>query len=554
MNDQWPAWEDLPDGELERQALEAASRPAGPRPPDTVDELIGALTAEGWLELETLVAVSDGAPEPTVMEWCGLAIRAMPMTSQGRARGDDFEKALARIAAPGIANQRSALARMKAAAEAWRKRVDAATREEGMNDVGMAFADPEPASAPLPFEEIAERIGAYFERWISAPFDFITAMVIWAIGTWGLPPGEQDARTGAMFYPYLRITSIDPNSGKTTALQSLRAVVRRPYATTRISPSALFRIQALYQPTLVIDEVGRFIVGDKDLEGLLDVACYRHGTVTLSEKRPHGPRGGETFVPQPFRCFGPIVLGGLGKLSPTVRSRSIRIRMQPAPAGRERVSLSQHAQEIAALREWVGPQLAAHADAIAEALERGPRSALPEDLHNRNRDVWSPLFAVAELIGGPWLEDCRAAYLRLHAPRKDEVTPVRDALDALQAFQEARKASYDAAARGELAERRIGFGPPERPYAAAHDALIPLDVVPVRSFREWLGTSPGGEFAIATASAAERPLSEKQIYRLLDEAEIYPRRFTKKKGDRRIFVNVFDLKDLERAWAEQRGE
>jgi hypothetical protein len=489
------------------------------------------------------------------MEWCGLAIRAMPMTSQGRARGDDFEKALARIAAPGIASQRSALARMKAAAEAWRKRVDAATREEGMNDVGMAFADPEPASAPLPLEEIAEHIGACFERWISAPFDFITAMVIWAIGTWGLPPGEQDARTGAMFYPYLRITSIDPNSGKTTALQSLRAAVRRPYATTRISPSSLFRTLALYQPTLVIDEVGRFIVGDKDLEGLLDVACYRHGAVTLSEKRPRGPRGGETFVPQSFRCFGPIVLGGLGKLSPTVRSRSIRIRMQPAPAGHERVPLSQHAQEIAALREWAGPQLAAHADAIAQALERGPRSALPEDMYNRDADLWSPMFAVAELIGGPWPEDCRAALARLRAPRKDDVTPVRDALDALQAFHEARKASYDAAARGE-APQRIGsfIGEFDRVFGAEHDPLVPLDVVPVRSFREWLDTGPGGEFAIATASAAERPLSEKQIYGLLDEAEIYRRRFTKKKGNRRIFVNVFDLKDLERAWAEQRGE
>jgi hypothetical protein len=98
MNGQRPAWQDLPDGELERQALDAASSPATLRPPDTVDELIGALTAEGWLELDTLVAVSDGAPDPTVMEWCGLAIRAMPMTSQGRARGDDFEKALARIA------------------------------------------------------------------------------------------------------------------------------------------------------------------------------------------------------------------------------------------------------------------------------------------------------------------------------------------------------------------------------------------------------------------------------------------------------------------------
>ena len=351
------------------------------------------------------------------------------------------------------------------------------------------------------------------------------------------------------------ITSIDPDSGKTTALQSLRGVVRRPYATTRISPSALFRIQALYQPTLVIDEVGRFIVGDKDLEGLLDVACYRHGTVTLSEKRAHGPRGGETFVPQSFRCFGPIVLGGLGKLSPTVRSRSIRIRMQPAPAGHERVSLSQHAQEIAALREWAGPQLAAHAETIAQALERGPRSALPEDMYNRDADVWSPMFAIAELIGGPWPEDCRAALARRRAPRNDDVTQVRDALDAVQAFHEARKASYDAAARGE-APQRIGsfIGEFDRAFGAEHDPLVPLDVgLSARSANGW-APAPGVNLQSRRPSAAERPLSESKIYSLLDEAEVYPRRFTKMHNGKRIFLQVLDLKDLERAWAEQRGE
>ncbi len=549
-----PNWEDIPDDELVRQATEDASQPEGSRPPDTVAELIELLSAESWLELDTLVAIPEGAPELNVMEWGGLALAAMPLTPQGRARGDEFERALARIAAPGIGQQRSVIARMKEAAKAWRRRVDAMIRDESATDVGLSFSDPEPASTPTPLGDIAERIGAYYDRWIIAPFDYITAIVLWAIGTWGLPPGEQNARTGAMFYPYLRVTSIDPNSGKTTVLQSLSAATRRPYPTTRISPSALFRIQALYQPTLIIDEVGRFIQGDKDLKGLLDVACYRHGTVTLSEKRAHGSRGGETFVPQSFRCFGPIVLGGLGKLSPTVRSRSIRIRMQPAPPGRDSLSLTQLAREIAELREWAAPQLAAHSQAIAEALERGPHGPLPNELRNRDRDVWSPLFAVAELIGGEWPQECLAAYKMLYSPRKDEVTPVRDALDALQAFQEARKASYEAVAKGAPVQRSPRFLDQDRARGAEYDAFIPLDKVPIRMFREWLGTPAGGQFAIATASPGEGPLSETKICQLLEEAEVYHHRFTKMKDDKRIFIQVFDLRDLERAWAEQRGE
>ena len=546
-------WKHMTDAERVA-AADAAVTAVHDAPPDTVDALKQRLADEGWTDLDLLVAVPEGALEPTVLEWCGLALAAMPATAQGAAGYDAFEQALAEIALPGMQNRRSAVARMKEGAKGWRHRANAASRDDWTTDVGISLVDPEAASTPLPLEEIAERIGGYFERWINAPFEFITAMVLWAIGTWGLPRGEQNAQSGAMFYPYLWITSIDPNSGKTTALQSLRAVVRRPYATTRISSSALFRIQSLYQPTLILDEIGRFIVGDKDLEGLLDVACYRHGTTTLSEKFARGARGGETFIPQCFCCFGPIALGGLGALSPTVRSRSIRLRMQPARAEHQRLSLSQHAKEIAALREWAAPQLAAHAGAIAEALDQGPRAALPEDLFNRDADVWSTMLAVAELLGGPWPADCRAAHVRLHTSRNDGVTPVRDALDALLAFQEARKAAYDAAASGRRPARFGDFGEHGRAFGASYDDLIPLDVLPVRSFREWLGTGPGGEFAIATASVAERPLSENQIYRLLAEADVYPHRFTKKKGDRRVFAQVFDLKDLERAWAEQRGE
>ncbi len=228
--------------------------------------------------------------------------------------------------------------------------------------------------------------------------------------------------------------------------------------------------------------------------------------------------------------------------------------MQPAPVGREGVPLARHAREVAELREWVAPQLAAHAALIAETLERGPRAAFPEELRNRDRDVWSPLFALAEAIGGSWPQECLAAYKILYSPRKDEVTPVRDALDALQAFQEARKASYDAVANGAPPHRSVRFGDQDQARGAEYDALIPLGKVPIRLFREWLSTPAGGQFAIATASPGEGPLSETKIYQLLEEAEVYHRRFTKMKDGKRIFIQVFDLQDLERAWAEQRGE
>ena len=307
-----------------------------------MEELIALLNTRGWVELDTLVALAEGAPPPNVMEWGGLALAAMPLTPQGRVRGDDFRKDLAQLVAPGQ-KVPGACAAMKRAAEAWRR--SAATVVAG--DVEREFVDPDPAANPAPLQEIADVIGSAFDDWIDARVEYVDIMVLWAIGTWGLLPGCSPRQAGIdggpMFYPYLWFTSVDPNSGKSTALRSLAGAVRRPMSVQRISASAVFRTLAASQPTPLIDEVGRFITGNKDLEGLLDVACYRDGVVRLSEK-VGTPEGGETFAPRKFFCFSAIAMGGLGDVASTIRSRSIRLRMTPAKASHNPVRLRSRAK------------------------------------------------------------------------------------------------------------------------------------------------------------------------------------------------------------------
>src|SRR5262249_11380678 len=48
--------------------------------------------------------------------------------------------------------------------------------------------------------------------------------------------------------------------------------------------------------------------------------------------------------------------------------------------------------------------------------------SIPAELINRTRDNWSPLFAIAEVAGGEWLEKCRAAALVFQEGRPDETS------------------------------------------------------------------------------------------------------------------------------------
>jgi len=112
--------------------------------------------------------------------------------------------------------------------------------------------------------------------------------------------------------------------------------------------------------------------------------------------------------------------------------------MKPAGPSHKAMRLADHMRAVSALAEKVAP----HVDKIRAQLEQGP-STLPPDLINRDADVWEPMFAIAELVGGEWPEHCLAAHRLLGRPRHATAdTLLRDLLDALQAFQRAREANY----------------------------------------------------------------------------------------------------------------
>ena len=202
----------------------------------------------------------------------------------------------------------------------------------------------------------------------------------------------------------------------------------------RITPAALFRDLAALQRCGLIDEIDDLIRSHPEIASLLEMACYRDGEVKLTEAVTRN--GHEKRVVVRFRLFGPLAVASVDRGSgearrSTLRSRSIRLRMVPSKK-KEMLSLENHARAVGDMAEDIGPHLAAHADAIREAMEPGRATTQPGSLRNRRRDVWRPLFAIAELLGDDWPQRCLAACKLIELTGKSPaVSDARDCLDAM---------------------------------------------------------------------------------------------------------------------------
>ena len=198
--------------------------------------------------------------------------------------------------------------------------------------------------------------------------------------------------------------------GKSTMLEIVQHVVRRPLAATDTSEAAMFRAIDRWRPTLLIDEADRLFAKSRDLVGLVNSGYSRVGQVIRTVEVQRG--GLRTFDPVPFATYAPIALAGIGRLASTIEDRSIRIALVRQPQGNthKRIGLS----GLMRVREIVGPHLIAHADAIGTAMTASVSdSTIPPSLNDRDADNWRPLLALAGLAGGAWPARAHAAAIEL---------------------------------------------------------------------------------------------------------------------------------------------
>lgn len=279
--------------------------------------------------------------------------------------------------------------------------VDVALGSVGLVDAttgqgtALALSDPEPWPHPVDIDELLGEIRDTFSRYVVLLDHSAVALALWVLHTHTI-----DA---AYISPILAIISPQKRCGKTTVLELLACLVRRPLSASNITAAALFRAIEGLGPTLLIDEAETFLPEHEELRGVLNSGHARSSAQVVRTV-------GDDYEPRVFRTFGPKAIAAIGSLPGTIEDRALIVRMQ-------RRAAHEHVEGIR--RDRIGNQLlplrrraARWASDHVEVLKAAD-PPMPPSLHDRAADNWRPMLALADVAGGQWPALGRAAALAL---------------------------------------------------------------------------------------------------------------------------------------------
>ena len=256
-------------------------------------------------------------------------------------------------------------------------------------------------------ERVIEAVYRFLERFVAYPSkDAHVAHALWVIHTHMMDAWETT--------PRIAFLSAEPASGKTRALEITELLVPNPVSAVNVTPAYLFRkIGAEGSATILYDEIdtvfGPKAKENEEIRGLLNAGNSRFGKAGRCVIR------GKNIETEEISAYSAVALAGLGWLPDTILSRSIVIRMRRRHQGeqvepfRRRV----HAPEGERVRSLV--------ETWAQANTRHIEwPHLPSEINDRDADVWEPLIAVADRVGGVWPETARKAGVALVAAGKEK--------------------------------------------------------------------------------------------------------------------------------------
>jgi hypothetical protein len=251
------------------------------------------------------------------------------------------------------------------------------------------------------------------------------ALTLWIAFCYSIPEFD--------FAPRLCFWSPEKRCGKSLALEVVSHLLPNPLVTSSISSASLFRILDKDKTKVILIDESDTVFGnrgDKEkaeaLRQLLNASFKRGLSVLRCE--------GNNFEPKEFQIFAPIALAGIGTtaIPETVADRAIMVemrRMLPHETITEFES-----DEVEGIFNPIKEKLEAFARSN-ESHYRNLRPDLPRDsLNARARDLWKPLYKVAECAGEEWIKKVQIASVALSA---GEVEP-EEASNSLRLISDIR--------------------------------------------------------------------------------------------------------------------
>ena len=185
---------------------------------------------------------------------------------------------------------------------------------EKENSSTITLADDEPWPDPVNGAALLDETAAFIRRHVVLREPQADAIALWTAAA--------HAIDGLQCMPMLLISSVLPESGKSTAAHAVGGLVPRAIMVSSLTPAVLFRVIDKYRPTLIADEVDSWLNDEKsELRGVFNAAHWRTGAVI--------PRCvGDDHDVRWFNVFGAKVLAMIGRPTATMLSRSITVTLR----------------------------------------------------------------------------------------------------------------------------------------------------------------------------------------------------------------------------------
>ena len=379
-------------------------------------------------------------------------------------------------------------------------RMTAPARGEGDGKQGrpVVWENPEPWPDPVDGAGLLTAMAASIRRhvWLDEPG--ADALALWAVMTWIHDRLEVST--------FANLTSATKRCGKSLLLEVLAELVYRAMPLSgQVTAAALFRIVEAHSPTLMLDEADTYMREDETLRGV----------VNGSQRRvlAYIPRCvGDDNEVRNFGTFCPKLIAGIGEVPDTVRDRSLVVRLERKPAS-ERVSSwrERDREAVEAMRAQIARWTGDNAGRIVAAL---PAVVFPDALHDRARDAWESLLAIANAAGGEWAgRDGRA-------------------WKACEHFAATSEGDEGGAREMLLADLRAIFEADGMPSVLSSTTIVErLHGMEGRPWREW---------------RRDKPLTAHALARLLKPFGIAPRQDRKAGGGANL--RGYQRADLEGVW------
>jgi hypothetical protein len=249
-------------------------------------------------------------------------------------------------------------------------------------------------------EAVLNEVRHFLARFVSFPTPAVLDMVtLWVAHTHVV---DGDERLAFDTTPRLAFISDEPASGKTRVMEIVTELAHKGKILIDVTHPSFAEEMHEHQRTVGMDEVDILFGGTGRAKSVLRSlvnAGYRRKGATWT-------RAGKDE-----KCiFGPVVMAGLGRTwrasddLKALRSRTITVAMVKGGGMVETYRPRAHDNLAAALRKVLGKWAARHAPLI---LEDWPD--LPDGVNDRDEEIWTPLFMVANAAGGHWPASVRAA-------------------------------------------------------------------------------------------------------------------------------------------------